>query len=42
MVSGTMVDRLLRSAVQDMKENNLTYARRKCKGIVWLDPYDEG
>ena len=43
MVSGTMVDRWLRSAVQDMKENNLTEVLcpcRKCKGIVWLDPYD--
>ena len=30
MVSGTMVDRWLRSAVQE------------CKGIVWLDPYDDG
>ena len=45
MVSGTMVDRWLRSAVQDMKENNLTEVLcpcRKCKGIVWLDPYDDG
>ena len=45
MVSGTMVDRWLRLAVQDMKENNLTQVLcpcRKCKGIVWLDPYDEG
>ena len=45
MVSGTMVDRWLRSAVQDMKENNLTEVLcpcRKCKGIVWLDPHDDG
>ena len=45
MVSGTMVDRWLRSAVQDMKENNLTEVLctcRRCKGIVWLDPYDDG
>ena len=45
MVSGTMVDRWLRSAVQDMKENNLTKVLcpcRKCKGIVWLDRYDDG
>ena len=44
MVSGTMVDRWLRSAVQDMKENNLTEVLcpcRKCKGIVWIDPYDD-
>ena len=28
-----------------MKENNRTevlYPCRKCKGIVWLDPYDDG
>ena len=45
MVSGTTVDRWLRSAVQDMKENNRTEVLcpcRKCKGIVWLDPYDDG
>ena len=45
MVSGTMVDKWLRSVVQDMKENNLTEVLcpcRKCKGIVWLDPYDDG
>ena len=45
MVSGTMVDRWLRSAVQDMKENNRTEVLcpcQKCKGIVWLDPYDDG
>ena len=45
MVSGAMVDRWLRSAVQDMKENNLIevlYPCQKCKGIVWLDPYDDG
>ena len=45
MVSGTMVDRWLRSAVQDMKENNRTEVLcpcRKCKGIVWLDPHDDG
>ena len=45
MVSGTMVDRWLRSAVQDMKENNRTKVLcpcRKCKGIVWLDPHDDG
>ena len=45
MVSGTMVDRWLRSVVQDMKENNLTEVLcpyRKCKGRVWLDPYDDG
>ena len=40
-----MVDRWLRSAVQDMKENNRTEGLcpcRKCKGIVWLDPHDDG
>ena len=45
MVSGTMVDRWLRSAVQDMKENNQTEILcpcRRCKGGVWLDPYDDG
>src|SRR3990170_7888910 len=45
MVSGMMVDRWLRSAVQDMKENNLTEVLcpcRRCKGRVWLDPYDDG
>ena len=45
MVSGTMVDRWLRSAVQDMKENNLTEVLcpcRRCKGGVWLDPYEDG
>ena len=45
MVNGTMVDRWLRSAVQDMKENNRTEVLcpcRKCKGIVWLDPHDDG
>ena len=45
MVSGTVVDRWLRSAVQDMKENNLTEVLcpcQKCKGIVWLDRYDDG
>ena len=45
MVSGTMVDRWLRSAVQGMKENNLIEVLcpcQKCKGIVWLDPYDDG
>ena len=45
VISGTVVDRLLRSAVQDMKENNLTEVLcpcRKCKGIVWLNPYDDG
>ena len=45
MVSGPMVDRWLRSAVQDIKENNRTEVLcpcRKCKGIVWLDPYDDG
>ena len=45
MVSGTMVDRWLRSVVQDMKEYNRTEVLcpcRKCKGIVWLDPHDDG
>ena len=45
MVSGTMVDSWLRSVVQDMKENNRTEVscpRRKCKGIGWLDPHDDG
>ena len=45
MVSGMMVDRWLRSAVEDMKENNLTEVLcpcRKCKGIVWLDPHVDG
>ena len=44
MVSGTMVDRWLRSAVLDMKENNWTEVLgpcRKCKGIVCLEPYDD-
>ena len=41
MVSGTMVDRWLRSAVQDMKENNrieVLCPCRKCKGIVCSTP----
>ena len=45
MVSGTMVDRWLRSAVQDMKENNRTEVLcpcRKCKGRVRLDPFKGG
>ena len=45
MVSGTMVDRWLQSAVQDMKENNLNEVLcpcRKCKGIVRLDPFEGG
>ena len=36
---------MVASAVQDMKENNWTEVLcpcRKCKGIVWLDPYDDG
>ena len=43
MVSGTVVDRWLRSTVQDLKENNLTVVLcpcRRCKGRVWFDPYD--
>ena len=45
MVSGMMVDRWLRSAVQDMKENNRTEVLcpcQKCKGIVRLDPFEGG
>ena len=45
MDRGMMVDRWLRSAVQDMKENNQTEVLcpcQKCKGIVWLEPYDKG
>src|SRR3989337_4151050 len=45
MVSGTMVERWLRSVVQDMNENNRTEIIcpcRRCKGGVWLDPYEDG
>ena len=44
MVSETMVDRWLRLAVQDMNENNRTNILcpcRRCKGGVWLDPYED-
>lgn len=45
IVSGKMVERWLRSAVQDMKENNRTYILcpcRRCKEGVWLDTYNDG
>ena len=44
-VSGRVVERWLRSAVQDMYLNNRTRVIcpcRRCKGRVWLDPYDDG
>jgi hypothetical protein len=45
MVSGTIVERWLRSAVQDMNENKWTEILClcwRCKGGVWLDPYEDG
>ena len=45
MVSGMMVERWLRSGVQDMNENNRTEILcpcRRCKGGVWLDPHEDG
>jgi hypothetical protein len=45
MVSGMMVERWLRSAVQDMNENNRTEILcpcQRCKEGVWLDPYEGG
>ena len=45
MVSGTMVERWLWSAAQDMNENNRTEILCLCgrrKGGVCLDPYEDG